>query len=234
MDRELGRLGLEYERIPAVRGDDLPSWLRPYFEPAVGEAPQVLSVGEIGCYASHLTIMKALSAETTNTPALVLEDDLRLDRQLVELLDRVGQLPPDWDLVRLSNPSKAAAVKMASLDSIGDVVRYWRVPNNTGAYLITPLGARKFLAPVQRRWRAIDEDLRRPWEHELCVYGVLPPPVEANILPSSIGSHHRALPGRKRFARAPKRHLDQVAYCLSTFGLIGSLTCWLKSKLGLR
>ncbi len=231
MREQLARAGLPYERVPACRGDDLPEWLRPYFEPAEGADPQALSPGEIGCYASHLSIMRHLVETPEGGPALVLEDDLRIDDGLRPLLAGLERLPSDWDMIRLSNPAKSAAVVRRHVEGVGDIVTYWRVPNNTGAFLITPRGAKQFLTYGGRRLRAIDEDLRRPWEHGLRIYGLLPPPIEANILVSSIGNTRRELPARKRFKAAPRHRLDELAFRIREFGLFGSVVCWIRSHL---
>ena len=228
MDAQLKAHGIAYERFAACRGGALPETLRRHFDLPAGE-PQVLTAGEIGCYASHLAIQEIVAAG--DAPALVIEDDLEIGATLPLLLDRLAALPDDWDIVRLSNPAKAAAEPVVSLAGVGEVVRYWRVPNNTGAYLIRPAGARKFLSLAAPRRRAIDEDLRRPWEHGLITYGVLPPPVTANVLPASSIGGAREAPGRQRFRAAPRHPWGELVWRIRAFGLSGCVRLWLASKL---
>jgi glycosyl transferase family 25 len=228
MQAELAARDIAVERFPACLGAALPERFRPAFEPPAGEA-QVLTPGEIGCYASHLAIMERVAVG--DEPALVLEDDLAIGEALPRLLARLDELPADWEMVRLSNPAKSAVVRVGVVGGVGDVVRYWRVPNNTGAYLIRPAGAARFLARAGRRQRAVDEDLRRPWEHGIVMYGVLPPPVTANVLPTSIGGAREA-PGRQRFRAAPRHRLAEIGWRIRAFGLLGCLRLWMASKFG--
>ena len=60
-----------------------------------------LSVGEIGCYASHMKAWDALLASRSPF-ALVLEDDARVPPDLADLVhEMIAVLPKHWDLVHL-------------------------------------------------------------------------------------------------------------------------------------
>ena len=178
MHEQLSRLGLAYERFPALRGDALPLALLEYFPPRTP-----LTVGEIGCYASHLAIMRRMLAEG-HACALVLEDDVGVPADFARVLrSLVAALPVEWDIVRLSYPTKRVVRAIAPLGG-ADLVRYTHVPVSTGAYFISASGARRFL---ERRARKlpIDHDLRRVWAWNLDTYGVAPPPVCADVLGNS-------------------------------------------------
>lgn len=177
---ELARAGLVFDRFAAVDGDDLPGWLKHYF----AKASATLMPGEIGCYASHLAICRDMAAR--NAPALVLEDDVALPPNLPMLLTRLlAVLPEGWDFVRLSYPSKRAMDHVAHLAGAYDLVRYTHVPTSTGAYLLSPSGARKFLAAPVSRDNPVDHDLRRVWAWRLSTFGVAPPLVQADALGGS-------------------------------------------------
>lgn len=184
MERQLTDMGLTFRRFEAIRGLDLPPELRPRFLDADGRQHSRLKPGEIGVYASHLAIMQDLLASNDDC-RIVMEDDLRISGRLPAFLARLNDLPDDWDIVRLSNPSKSAYVAQVDLGEAGEVVSYLRVPNNMGCYLINKRGAAKILAGVQIAQHAIDEDLRRPWDFNLKTYGISPPPVDANVLQTS-------------------------------------------------
>lgn len=222
MREQLGRYGISFERVPAVMGNSVPETLSQYFQRDGSGADAGLSAGEIGCYASHLLIHKRIVDEGMAGPVLVLEDDLEFTAELGEFLGELSSLPPDWEIVRLSNPAKSATKTISRLPSGLRIVRYWRVPNNTGAYLINAKGAEKFLRYAERRFRAVDEDLRRPWEHGVVTYGVLPPPIRSNIFDSSIDalSGPRSLPARKRFPQAKGETWRTFRYRLESFGLL--------------
>jgi glycosyl transferase, family 25 len=200
MTGQLTTLGLPFERVPAVHGTDMPDWLRPYLLDENGDIPSGLSRGEVGCYASHLMLMSRIAQ--SGEPALVLEDDVRIDAELPELLRRIDLLPAGWDIVRLSNSTDLRSFPAARLHVRYSASKYSRVPPSTGAYLISPAGARKFLSYQVARHLPVDQDLRRTWEHGLATYGILPCPVTRDAL----GTSSIADFGPRRRASYKKEH----------------------------
>lgn len=179
MREQFERLRVGYERFSALRGDDLPEAMHPYFPPGTPLTP-----GEIGCYASHLAIMQRVASGALPSPMLVLEDDVALPHDIARTIERLLEtLPTAWDIVRLSYPSKRVMQNVAPL-GVADLVRYTHVPVSTGGYLISRAGARKFLAPRPRDL-PIDQDLRRVWAWRLSTYGVSPPPIRADAFGES-------------------------------------------------
>ncbi|MBC6981838.1 glycosyltransferase family 25 protein [Caulobacter sp. 17J80-11] len=218
MDEQFARLGLAYERFSAVRGDALGAAAR-WFHLVDGVSPTLTS-GEVGCYASHLTVMEML-IERGAPAALVCEDDCRLSEHLPRLLAEVDALPESWELVRLATlPVKQAVVRAARIGG-GELVKYSRIPVGAGAYLISRRGAEKYLA-----WAAkaplvhpYDEDLARPWICGLSTYGFAPTPIRQNVLPaSSIGD--RPWRPRNRHRLEP---LERAVDALADLGLGGWL-----------
>lgn len=86
-DRQLKRLGVAYERFPAVYAKDLPqdelakSVNRFRWWCAIGRP---VMVGEIGCAMSHYSIYRQMAE-----PTCVLEDDVVLDDRFPEVLAHV-------------------------------------------------------------------------------------------------------------------------------------------------
>lgn len=180
MERELGRVGIPFERFPAVRGAGLPDDLRGYFA-----ADSPLTLGEIGCYASHIRICQRIAVCDYPSPTLVLEDDLGVSGSLVDVLKSLpAVLPPHWDMVRLANAAKNAVLDVGSLPHGHKLVRYSRVPTSTGASLISRGGAQKFLKQIPR-YLPVDQDLRRVWVWNLNMYGVDPVPVVRDVFEDS-------------------------------------------------
>jgi hypothetical protein len=64
-------------------------------------------------------------------------------------------------------------------------VKFSHVPRSTGGYLMTPGGARKFLAWKTIRNVAIDQDLRRTWETGIVTYGIFPRPIIPDVVMST-------------------------------------------------
>jgi glycosyl transferase family 25 len=219
---EAQRVGISFERFVAVDGNRLDPDLRDQFFSADGPHEAAFTAGEIGCYASHLRIHRLL-AEGGGECALVLEDDVRLADDLVATIESAKAHAPDWDIVRLSNATKSVVLPVAPLVGGRELVKYWTVPNGTGAYLISRSGAIKFAEAYERRTLPIDEDLRRPWRSGLNTFGVLPPPVEPDVVGNSqidTMGRNRQAPARARFKDAA-RYRDFVAtyrHRLESFG----------------
>lgn len=221
LDRQLKAARIAYHRFPAIRGAELPQNLSEYFfHDAERRSP--LSDGEVGCYASHLEIMRltALSKNVT----LVLEDDLLIPDKLGAIVAHCLRLPCPWDIVRLSSMDRGAVWRVGTIDEDFDVVHYQKVPLRTGAYLITPLGAQKFLdwSEMPRR-RPIDLDLRRDWQTGLTTLGVYPNPISQNHFPSSIDTvAFRNRPAGKLKYRNESKYGDKLARFLYNRATIGT------------
>lgn len=225
MTEQLNRLGLPFERFPAIHGVDMPEWLRPYFLSANGSIASDLRLGEVGCYASHLAVMARIAER--NQPALILEDDIELDPDLPTVLASIHNLPNDWDIVRLSNP-KRRTIAVGRLCAGRDVVKYSRIPTRTGACLITSAGARKFLDWKIRREAPYDHDVRRVWDCGLTTYGVLPAPIRhATGCESTIAAMDKT--GGRAFVESLSlaESLRRFAYTLRWLGPIN----YIKAKL---
>ena len=101
---QLAPSGLAWTRQSAVYGRELP----------VDEQQRLLdsatyrrrhgmepALGELGCYLSHVAVMRALLASEYRF-ALVLEDDVLLTPALVPVLRGLLAYPSRWDMVKLS------------------------------------------------------------------------------------------------------------------------------------
>src|SRR5882757_4281887 len=111
MEAQCARVGIPMQRWPAMLGAALPPELATSFACPPSGAAWTLSTGEIGCYASHITIWQALVEGRLGEVALVMEDDLRLEDDFALAVARALSLAaPDWDLIRLSNAPRRAFV----------------------------------------------------------------------------------------------------------------------------
>ncbi|MCB9973149.1 MAG: glycosyltransferase family 25 protein [Rhodospirillales bacterium] len=186
MVEECRRYGFSYQRFSAVSYDRLPPDLKDFFLDGEGRSFSNLKKGEIGCFASHILLLK--KAAQNDKPILILEDDLKFTSHVLELNAVLSEAPCDWDIIRLSNISKNYALPIACLQARPDIkfLEYFRIPNNTGASLVSPRGARKFLDNIRNGLLPIDEVLRRPWVHGCITYGMSPPFFQSNIFESAI------------------------------------------------
>lgn len=208
MTRQFAAAGLGFERFEAVYGLAVPDALRTWFFEAEGQPTRHLKPGEIGVYASHLALHQQLLERSDLDALVVFEDDCEIAPDFADVLKALATCAKAYDIVRLSNPTKAAYLDHGTLVAGRHLATYARVPNNMGSYLITRGGARKSTASPALRQFAIDEDFRRPWELGLETLGVLPPPVRANIFEiSSIDEMGARALGHENFlAKLKRRH----------------------------
>ena len=176
VEQEFAAAGMAFKRVPAINGADLPDRIAPYFLDADGNYAPHLTAGEIGCYASHLSVWHRVLLEEDRC-ALICEDDVRLVPQFREVIDLIiAKAPPGWDLIRLSSPTERAKYRFAEVSPYYSIVRYTKIPASAAGYLLSKVGAMKLLV-VTRRTRPVDLDCGCPWEFNLDTYGVLPTPV---------------------------------------------------------
>jgi glycosyl transferase, family 25 len=100
---QLDALGLPWTRLPAVDAraltqEQAASLDEPAYRRKHGMTP---SLGELGCYLSHIEVMRALLA-SPHEFALVLEDDVLLHEPLPAVLEGLVACSDRWDVVKLS------------------------------------------------------------------------------------------------------------------------------------
>jgi glycosyl transferase family 25 len=177
---------------------------RSYFRPLVD--------GEKGCYASHIATWKALLA-STDRAWVVLEDDVRPEPGLADVVAAIAALPAGWDMVKLIGRERENALNRWPLTGRFELVSYRRVPSLTAGYAVSRSGASKLLASRQPFGRPIDVDLRLWWENRLVMRGVVPAAIALapNQSSSSIGSRH----GDASLARRWKKFMFKLRYTLA-------------------
>jgi len=232
MEKQLELACISFSRQSGVLGDAVPDALLPYFYDPFGRPKTTMKRGEIGCYASHLLALQRIASGELGEAVLVMEDDLDLDQGLADIIAEARhKAPSGWDILRLSSPSRRAFVPLAKVGSNHLLVRYSKIPNSAGAYLVTPKGAQKFL---ERGIRGLtfDDDLRRPWFHDMETFGVLPPPVKAGVLTSTIdaveaGRFDKGMSSRmERFLRGDHFFaLKRIAYNARNLGVLNWIKC---------
>lgn len=160
--------------------------------------PKPLSPGEIGCYASHLECWRRIVA-SGEALALVLEDDVRLDDDLAEVIGELLRAGPKFDMVKLIGRDRESIRRRVLGMGTRSLIEYFRVPSWTGAYLVSRDGARKLLQARRRFFRPIDVDLKFWWEVDpaFVLLGIWPYPARHAGFASVLGKReprpHRAL-----------------------------------------
>lgn len=164
---QLAALGLAAEIVPAVDGATLtPAQLASYDRAgALAKSGRTLSVGEIGCYLSHVDCARRFLASGADH-ALVLEDDFSADADLPAFLDALADhlaRRDDWDLVNLGNAAKRFARVSAPIRTEGatrQLCLAHHFPVLTTALFWSRAGAQAFLANCFPILRPVDQMLK--------------------------------------------------------------------------
>lgn len=136
MTNSLADVGLQFERISAVDGNELKLPLPEFDERGYriihGRQP---NAREIGCYLSHVDCARRLLASECEF-ALILEDDLQLDADFREILVAAIRARRCWDLLRLSSVSSGRKFGFAKLYNGRELAIALTREKGSGAYLI--------------------------------------------------------------------------------------------------
>ena len=198
----LQELGLRWERLPAIDGRRL----LPEHEALVDRDAQAalgirrVSPGAIGCWLSHRRAQQMI-IESGDETGLILEDDIRIQDDLPEILNQVERgVIRDFEMLRIHRLKKKE--KYVPVRNIGNgrtlgLVGFY--DQGTQAYLITREAALRFIEAVPRMVYRTDTAINRYWEHGIVAYSLDPPVVfHEDHGQSSInarpGGHHGLFP----------------------------------------
>lgn len=231
MDQQLKALAIGYKRFPAINGTDLPDWLKPYFLNGDGSIGSNLRRGEVGCYASHLQLFARVAQN--NGIALILEDDLTFNNDTLAILKTIIGLKAKWDIIRLAyGQGRMRLINKQDITEHYKLTGFWSHPTSSGAYLLNPDGAKKFLFWKILRSQPFDIDLGRVWETNMLSYGVSPMPILQNQMSSSIDSldpRDRAIfQNKKKMSR--KEKFKRLQHHIRQLGALSVIKARFKKK----
>jgi len=220
---QLDRLGLAWMRLPAVdaraftpeqrgRLDEAGFGLRHGMTPLPGE---------LGCYLSHLEVMRRFLASDARA-ALVLEDDVQLHDSLPAVLEALLATPARWDVVKLSAVHSGTPVAVAELTAGHRLAVMLSKCTGSSAYLMNRRAAQSWLAPrggLLPMQLPYDHAFDRAWRFGLQQRLVVPTPCgHDDQVASTIGAPAQ-LPSRKfRGLRRWPTHLWRVGNELRRLG----------------
>ena len=187
----LDELGMPWTRFSAVEGKLVPAAEqaalldRPGFERRHGMTP---SLGELGCYLSHVRLMEAFLA-SPHEFALILEDDVRPTAALPEVLQALMAARERWDMVKLS------AIHSGSPVGVLEVGRGHRLGvmfsrcTGSSAYVVNRVAAQRYLERLLPMQLPYDHAYDRGWVYGLKVRRVFPEVCEHDdLVESTIGN----------------------------------------------
>lgn len=169
--------------------------------------------GEIGCYASHLSLWKW--AISHDRPVVVLEDDFQLEPGFAPAIQALDPLVDEFGFIRLQSSSgprvwlkrfRPAAYEVLRRDGLA--VQYLSDPPLYAlAYAVSPKAARALVEASGTLAAPVDKFLQQTWIHRTPIYCLSPAVVgmspQAEI--STIGD-------RTRKSRSPALLLSRAVY----------------------
>lgn len=233
MEKQLIALKLPFRFIGAVNGREMEpaeqqqSYNRRRHRLCFGKE---LEPAEIGCLLSHREIYRIIRDENIST-AVILEDDVTLEPDFAEIIQKLAQSDIPWDIVRFIGSPKIYNRPRRKITALSDKYSLERIMSAHGgayAYMVRQKAADVLLSKTAKSWLPIDMIHGRAWETGLNVLMLSPSPVRHDDgFPSTIGD--------ARFDKASRRlqSWERLAYpwtrCAYKLGtLIGKN--WIKMR----
>ncbi|MBW0148529.1 glycosyltransferase family 25 protein [Marinobacter arenosus] len=184
ISRQLSEMGLVAERFAAINGR---KQNHPLFERYDDRLRQKrkgdsLSLGQLGCFASHFLVWKRCLE--LGEPVIVLEDDVTVvGERFGEFLDVAGKLDDRIECVRLFK-NKTKHHKVFPYASYGNlaIVKYTKGPMSAMGYYLTPKGAHKLIANADEWYLAVDMYMDRFWVNNVECFGTVPECIKHDYL----------------------------------------------------
>ncbi|MBW4934799.1 glycosyltransferase family 25 protein [Marinobacter sp. F4206] len=203
ISRQLSEMGLVAERFAAINGRKQNHPLFERYDDSLRKKRKgdSLSLGQLGCFASHFLVWKRCME--LDEPVIVLEDDVTVVvERLDEFLEVAGKLDDRIECVRLFN-NKTKHHKVIPYAVFGDlaIVKYTKGPMSAMGYYLTPKGAHKLISNADKWFLAVDMYMDRFWVNDVECFGTVPACVKHDyIFDSMIG--YEAKPTRSFSTRA--------------------------------
>ena len=193
---QLQRLQLSYMRLPAVDARALTPMQRATLDEAGYRRKHGMTpiMGELGCYLSHVEVMRLFLASSAEF-ALVLEDDALLHDSLPAVLQGLQQHPDRWDMVKLSAVHSGTPVPVLEIAPGHQLAVMLSRCTGSSAYLMNRRAAAAYAQGLLPMSLPYDHVFDLGWRFGLKVRLVTPTPcTHDDKIPTTIES----LPGPTR------------------------------------
>jgi glycosyl transferase, family 25 len=179
MSERLQALSLPWCRISAVEGKllnlhQLQELSLPGFLARHGKHPKP---AEVGCYLSHIRVLEAFLAQADAQYALILEDDVIFQPDLLAVLTSLLACKDQWDLVRLAGFHSGGPVGVRTLTPKRRLTVMFFRQTSSAAYLINRHAARQMLSTLLPMTVPYDHAFDRPWAMGIRARMVHPLPI---------------------------------------------------------
>jgi glycosyl transferase family 25 len=202
VSQQLQRLGLPFTRLAAVDARQLTPEQRALLDEASFRRKHGMPplLGELGCYLSHVEVMRAFLASAAPF-ALVLEDDVQLRDSLPAVLQGLMAHPERWDMVKLSAVHRGTPQAVLEVAPGHQLAVMLSRVTGSSAYLINRRAAEAYLDPLQGLLPMrlpYDHAYDKGWAFGLKVRLVTPTPCgHDDQVASTIGAPNQGSPRRK-------------------------------------
>lgn len=164
MRQQLGGLGLSWQRVSAIHGEQLTDDQRVLFDAAGYRRKHGKTVNwrELGCYLSHLQAMKALLASPFEH-GVVLEDDVVVGQDFAAVVDALVREAAQWDMVKLSGIRPGAPRPLRALVPGHDLCVMFAKCSGASAYVVNRRAAQTYLDRLLPMQLPFDHVFDRGW-----------------------------------------------------------------------
>lgn len=218
---QLDALGLPWTRLPAVDARAL----TPQQASALDEAAyrrkhgMTPSMGELGCYLSHIEVMRALLASPYEF-ALILEDDVLLHPSLPTVLEGLVACSGRWDVAKLSAVHSGTPVPYLPVAAGHSLAVMLSRCTGSSAYVLNRKAAEAYIAGLLPMSLPYDHVFDQGWRFGLKFRLVTPTPCgHDEVIESTIvAGPNRKFPKWQRLATYAYRlgnELRRVRYGLT-------------------
>lgn len=196
---DLARLGIPFERFPAVEGRSIDPDTSPHFSSAEyqrrhGKRPTPC---EIGCYLSHMGALKRF-LDSDAKFAMILEDDAILGDALPGVLAGLEQTSGRWNIALLYGNYPGLPQRLERIGRHHELVGFLARETGAVAYAVDRKAAQTYLDRLYPMSLPFDVDFDRAWDFDIKFRGVMPFPVTTGAFPSDIGKIGRKFPWYRR------------------------------------
>ncbi|WP_437191636.1 glycosyltransferase family 25 protein [Planctomicrobium sp. SH527] len=180
MEKQFEKVGVSFTRFSAITPKTIPPEIAARF---TSNPKPNLKPNERAVLASHICLLTQIAEHGGDGWYIICEDDLEIDPSFPDLF-QCDRWASEFDILRLNGIPKAPTFEVGRFKN-WKLIRYLRVPNGTGAYAITRVGAQKLLASAWDLDMPVDTYMRHAFLHKLNSGGILPPVVTQDVLASS-------------------------------------------------
>ena len=176
------KAGIIFDHEEAIDGKDLSLPHKNYSEVKYNLLHgKKTNLGELGCYFSHLKVLKKF-LNTTEDWALVCEDDIEFHEDIVEIINNALGSGINFDLLRLSGGSNrdkeiGLPLKLKKIHNDFFLSLNFGFKPGTGCYLINRLAAKNIIKKINSMSLPIDHAMDRDWVLNHRSLTVTPAPV---------------------------------------------------------